>query len=68
MVAELLDGPLDGAIITTRCEVPPFIILTSNGEGLLYKRVPCERCIYAHDKINYLFAGYHYECTTTKQV
>ncbi len=65
MKVELLGGPLDGIVCDHLQQLPPFLILPSNGEGVLYRRGCCGNCTVARKKMPYFFAGYSYEDETT---
>lgn len=60
-IAELIGGPLDGAVLNTAGALPPFLVLAANGEGLLYKPKCCFQCASRKGRMSYVFTGYSYD-------
>lgn len=60
MMAELYGGPLDGTYMEACLPLPPFLVLASAGQGLLYKPGRCLKCASAKGHAIYVFAGYSY--------
>lgn len=58
MLAELLGGPLDAAILDGPNEMPSQLTVESGGEFFVYRARCCTKCARWRGVMRYEFAGY----------
>jgi hypothetical protein len=58
MLAELLGGPLDAAMLDGPDEMPSVVTIESGGELLMYRARCCAKCARWRGVMRFEFVGY----------